>query len=366
MNPAAPSTLPTSSDDRKPARRKGLRILLAVLLAALVGAVAVERWKAEPNVPAATLHNPDAAAHASGVGCLGRIAPQNGTFFVSAQASGGRIPVIEQLRIHEGQELSAGEIMAVLDSRSHLESAVREAQARVNLAEVRLARVKAGANPGESEVIKAEIARLEILRDAAQRDYSRNEPLFKQDFISRAQIDTLGTRVRESDALIRQANDRLAAISVVRKEDIDLADAEVRAAQADLEHTQLEVATSYVRSPSRARVLRVIAHTGEPIGPSGIAELAETERMMVIAEVYETDISRVHIGQKATVKSELLPHSLEGVVAYISPQVQPQQTISGTPGTPSDARVFEVRIKVPDSELLATRIRGRVDVLIAP
>jgi HlyD family secretion protein len=360
MNPTSPPT-----DERKSARRKALWIFIVVLLAAL-GAVAVERRKLDRNVPVATFQNPDAGAHVSGVGCVGRIAPENGTFFVSAQASGGRIPVIEQLRIKEGQELSVGEIMAVLDSRSHLESAVREAQARVNLAEVRLVRVKAGANPGESEVIKAEIARLEILRDAAQRDYSRNEPLFKQDFISKAQIDTLGTRVRESDALIRQANDRLAAIAVVRKEDIDLADAEVRAAQADLEHTQLEVATSYVRSPSRARVLRVIAHTGEPIGPAGIAELAETQRMMVIAEVYETDIPRVHIGQKATVKSELLPHALEGVVAYISPQVQPQRTISGVPGAPSDARVFEVRIKVPETEVLASRISGRVDVVIAP
>lgn len=354
-----------SSVEKKPGRRKVFWVVI-LLLAAILGAVAVERRKTDVSAPAATLQNGDAGAHASGVGCVGRIAPENGTFFVSAQAAGGRIPVIEQLRIKEGQELSAGEIMAVLDSRSHLESAVREAQARVNLAQVRLARVKAGANPGESEVIKAEIARLEILRDAAQRDYSRNEPLFKQDFISKAQMDALGTRVRESDALIKQANERLAAISVVRKEDIDLAEAEVHAAQADLEHTQLEVDTSYVRSPSRARVLRVIAHTGEPIGPGGIAELAETQRMMVIAEVYETDIARVHVGQKATIKSELLPHPLEGVVTYISPQVQPQQTISGTPGAPADARVFEVRIKVPDAEVLANRISGRVDVVIAP
>jgi len=361
MIPTTPST-----DEKKPARRKAFWILIVVLLAAVLGAVAVERRKPDLNVPAATFENRDAGAHASGVGCVGRIAPENGTFFVSAQASGGRVPVIQQLRIKEGQELSVGEIMAVLDSRPHLESAVREAQARVNLAEVRLVRVKAGANPGESEVIKAEIARLEILRDAAQRDYSRNEPLFKQDFISKAQIDTLGTRVRESDALIRQAKDRLAAIAVVRKEDIDLADAEVRAAQADLERTQLEVDTSYVRSPSRARVLRVIAHTGEPIGPAGVAELAETQRMMVIAEVYETDIARVHIGQKATVKSELLPHPLEGVVAYVSPVVQAQQTFSSTPGAPSDARVFEVRVKVRDAEVLASRINGRVDVVIAP
>jgi HlyD family secretion protein len=359
MNPT-PST-----DERKPAKRKAFWIFIVVLLAAL-GAVAVERRKLDLNVPVARFQNPDAGAQVSGVGCVGRIAPENGTFFVSAQASGGRIPVIEQLRIKEGQELSVGEIMAVLDSRPHLELAVREAQARVNLAEVRLVRVKAGVNPGESEVIKAEIARLEILRDAAQRDYSRNEPLFKQDFISKAQIDILGTRVRESDALIHQAKDRLAAISMVRKEDIDLADAEVRAAQADLERTQLEVETSYVHSPSRARVLRVIAHTGEPIGPAGIAELAETQRMMVIAEVYETDIPRVHVGQKATVKSELLPHPLEGVVAYISPQVQPQRTISGIPGAPTDARVFEVRIKVPNAEVLASRISGRVDVVIAP
>ncbi len=360
-----PSSFVASSGDTGP-QKKSLR-LAGILFAALVlaGAAAWQWRKPRVSPASASVRNPE-AARASSVGCVGRIAPENGTFFVSAHASGGRIPVIAQLLIHEGQQLSAGEIMAVLDSRAHLESAVREAQARLYLAQARLARVKAGADPSEAEVIKAEIARLEISRDAAQREYARNEPLYKQDFVSKAQMDVLDTRVRESGALIVQARKRLTAVSVVRKEDVDLAEAEVRAAEADLDQARLEVETSFVRSPSRARVLRVIAHAGEPIGPAGIAELAETDRMMVIAEVYETDIARVHVGQKSTITSELFPGALDGVVAYISPVIKPQETASGNPGAPADARVFEVRIKVPDTDLLASRIHGRVDIVIAP
>lgn len=362
-----PNPAPSSNPRSRGVEPQGNRRLLWILLVALLiaGAVAFHWRMPNGSVQSAPIRNPE-SARAFSVGCVGRIEPENGTFFVSAHTSGGRIPVIAQLRIHEGQKVSAGEIMAVLDSRPHLESAVREAQARLNLAQVRLARVKAGADPSEAEIVKAEIARLEISRDAAQREYARNEPLYKEDFVSKAQMDALETRVRESDARILEARKRLAAASVVRKEDIDLAEAEVRAAQADLDQAQLEVETSFVRSPSRARVLRVIAHAGEPIGPSGIAELAETDRMMVIAEVYETDIARVHLGQKAKVTSELLPRALEGVVAYISPLVKPQQTASGNPGAPADARVFEVRIRIPDTDLLADRINGRVDVVIAP
>jgi HlyD family secretion protein len=102
------------------------------------------------------------------------------------------------------------------------------------------------------------------------------------------------------------------------------------------------------------------------VGPEGSAELADTSRMAVVAEVYEADIARVHLGQKAVIASALFPGPLNGEVVSIDPRIEKQQPLSIEPGAPSDARIFKVRIRVPDSAFLAMRINGKVDVVIQP
>jgi HlyD family secretion protein len=328
---------------------------VAILLAALSGCAARQEAKES---------SPDTKPTQMNVGCFGRILPENGTFFVSADTSGGRIPVIEQLRFQAGDQVSRGQILATLSSRPYLEGAVREAEARVGLARARLSRVRAGPLPWETAVIAAEIARLQTQRDAAARDYSRNKPLYDKDFISKAQLDEIDTHVRDIDSLIHQAQEGLKSVGVIRPEDIAIAEQELLVAESELARMKKEVDASVVRSPSNARVLRVIAHAGEPVGPLGIAEFADTSVMVVMAEVYEADIARVHLGQKAEITSPLLPHSLNGEVAWIGTQIERQEALSAEPGSPSDARIFKVKLRVADSSSLAARINAKVNVVI--
>jgi HlyD family secretion protein len=306
---------------------------------------------------------PESRAAVAGVGCIGRILPENGTFYVSPYTGNG---VIDQLKIKPGDEVSAGQVVATLRSGPYLETIAREAETRVNVARERLARVKAPPLPDESGVVNAEIARLQVQRDAAARDVERNKPLYDKDFLAKAQFDALETRVRDLDAAIAQARERLRTFPKVRPEDVAIAEAEVKVAEAESARTRQDVATSVVRAPSKARVLRVIGHPGEAVGPQGIAEFAETDRMVVVAEVYEADIGRVHEGQKAVITSDLLPAAVNGEVDLVGSQIERQEQISSEPGAPSDARIFKVRLKVPDQKFLAERINGKVNVVIQP
>jgi HlyD family secretion protein len=147
---------------------------------------------------------------------------------------------------------------------------------------------------------------------------------------------------------------------------VSIAEAEVRVAEAELTSARQEMETAVVRAPAAGHVLRLLAHAGELVGPNGIAELADTSHMAVVAEVYEADIARVHPGQRAVITSKLFPGPISGEVVSIDPQIEKQQPLSIEPGAPSDARIFKVRIRVPDSGLLARRIDGKVDVVIQP
>jgi HlyD family secretion protein len=306
------------------------------------------------------------ANSAEGVGCLGRILPVDGSFYIAPYTSAGRTPVVDQLKIKAGDDVAAGQIIATLQSRPYLEAAVKEAETQVALAHQRRVRMNSGAMAEEMSVVQAELARVQVQRDAAARDYDRNKPLYDKDFLSKAQLDALETRVHDADALLAQTRARLTAMNKVRPEDNGIAEDEIRVAEAELARARQEVASSVVRAPAKAHVLRILAHAGEAVGPQGIAEMADTSRMAVFAEVYEADIARVHLGQKASITSPLLPGPLTGEVEYIDPQIERQDPISIEPGAPSDARIFKVRLRVPDQGVLAARINGKVDIVIQP
>lgn len=73
-------------------------------------------------------------------------------------------------------------------------------------------------------------------------------------------------------------------------------------ARVDLAAAQARLELSLVRSPLHTQVLEVHSYPGESVGSDGILELAQTDRMYTVAEVFETDISRVRGGQAATVR----------------------------------------------------------------
>jgi HlyD family secretion protein len=86
--------------------------------------------------------------------------------------------------------------------------------------------------------------------------------------------------------------------------------------------------------------------------------------MYAIAEVYETDIGRVRVGQRAQVSSDALQGTLHGSVEKIRFKVAKQDEIGTDPAARKDARIVEVEIKLDDSAAAANLTHLQVDVLI--
>ena len=105
---------------------------------------------------------------------------------------------------------------------------------------------------------------------------------------------------------------------------------------------------------------------GEEIGPKGILELARTDQMYVIAEVPESDVGRVRIGNKARIRSEALAEPLGGAVESIGSQVSKENVAPADPVSFSDERIVEVRIRLDDSSRASHLIHGKVTALIEP
>lgn len=186
----------------------------------------------------------------------------------------------------------------------------------------------------ERAVQRAEVARLEAELATAERELERNRRLRRDSVLS----DT------EWDALLLRRD----------------------VARAALERARAELGLSTVRSPLDGQVLEIHAREGERVGGEGIAELGQTAAMVAVAEVYETDIGRVRVGQRARVRSPALPHALEGVVDRIGLKIGKKDVLSTDPVADADARVVEVEIRLLEPELAAALTNLRVEVLIGP
>lgn len=137
-------------------------------------------------------------------------------------------------------------------------------------------------------------------------------------------------------------------------------------ARAQLRYAEAELARSTVRAPFDGQVLAVHARSGERVGPKGIVELGRTDEMYAIAEVYETDVRRIKVGQRAKVSSPALEAPLEGAVERVGMKIGKLDALSTDPAARTDARVVEVEIRLDDSEPVKGLTNLQVEVAIAP
>ena len=181
---------------------------------------------------------------------------------------------------------------------------------------------------------KAEVARLEAILTNARNEIARQNDLSKRSLTSKANLDTA-------------------------QMGLDIALADLAAAKASLE-------LSVVRSPLRAQVLEIHSYPGERVGPEGIMELGRTDRMYAVAEVYETDITAVKVGQAATIRTSAMDTELTGKVERVSLKVGRLDAVGTDPIAKTDARVVEVFIRLDDSEAVSRFTNMQVRVEIQP
>jgi HlyD family secretion protein len=141
---------------------------------------------------------------------------------------------------------------------------------------------------------------------------------------------------------------------------------QVRISKSELREAEAAFERAHVRAPISGRVITVHARQGERIGVEGVVELGRTDHMFAIAEVYETDIGRVKVGQRATVTSPVLSAPLTGTVDRVSLRVAKQDTLGTDPAARKDARVVEVEIRLDNSEVADAYTNLQVEVEIEP
>jgi HlyD family secretion protein len=156
----------------------------------------------------------------------------------------------------------------------------------------------------------------------AQRDLARQEKLLASADVSQADVDLVESRVAELQAALDSSVHSLSAAEMnllVLQHHLEAADAEIERARDNLSYTT-------ITSPIDGVVTRVHAEEGEQAIPGTmnnpgtvIIEVADLSNMLLVAQVDETDVGRVKVGQPAKAEIHVCPDEVfEGVVDSIA------------------------------------------------
>jgi HlyD family secretion protein len=268
--------------------------------------------------------------------------------------------------VRVGDEVEAGQIVAILDTQRSRAATVIEAKAKVEVAKAKLAQVQAGPKRHEVSAQEAVIRRLEADLMAAQEEFERTGRLIHAKAVSREEYTLSRQKFAQARATLEQSQAQLDSLKTIRQVDVNAAEAEVFQAEAGLAVAQEDLQYTQVRSPLSGRVLRIRARPGERVGDEGILDAGNTNVMHVVAEIYEADVGKVSIGQTAEVHVPTLGVDLSGAVVSKDLTVSRKVIFSNDPVADIDARVVEVRIRLSaaDGAKVAGLSNARVEVVI--
>lgn len=250
----------------------------------------------------------------------------------------------KRLAVQTGQE-------RLKEADAVLQQILTTGEEKINEAKVTLTRIR---QTGNQQIQEAK-ANLERIKATANAEIVQAQTNFK--------------RILETgNQQINQANSTLNSLMEVRPVDVSLAQAEVERAIALVAQAQVDLDQAYIRSPINGRVLDIFTRPGELISSDGIVEIGETDQMYVVAEIYETDIAQVRLGQRALIRSDALTAELEGTVEEIGWKIGKKDILNTDPTADVDARVVEVKIRLDreDSERVSSLTNLQVEVKINP
>ncbi len=336
------------------------------------------------------------------VTALGRIEPEGEVIKLSAPVSGEGSRV-EKILIQEGDMVKVGQAIAILDNSDRLQAELTEAKAEVRIIQSKIAQIQAGVKQGEITAQKAIIDRLAVESQGdidtqkatleklqaellnAESENKRYQELYTEGAISASQRDSKSLNVETAKKSLeaaqsqlkklelssqqrkKEASATLDQISEVRKVDVEAAIAELNRAEVLVKKATINLQKAYVKSPQNGQVFEIHTHPGELITNNGIADIGKTSQMYVIAEVYESDITKILQGKQVRIVGDIFPQELQGKVERIGLQVSKQNLTNTDPSSNIDNRIVKVHIRLntASSQQAAKFTNMQVKVIIS-
>ena len=265
---------------------------------ALAGGLSFAAWSALKPKPAPKPLAPVVQV----VTAQGRLIPQGGLVNLSIPAgTAGGNEVVERWFVKEGARIEKGQLLAQLSSYGQLKAALDQAEASLS-------------------ATRSLLPYLIISRDKGKELFQ--EGAVSEEEFGKAQASVIGRR------------------------------ADISGSEAALQEARLKLATAQVRSPLDGTLIRIYSWPGMKETSDGLALIGRTGRMQAWAQVFQTDIPKLKIGQAATIQPETggFTGKIQGRVESIIGNVSERDIFATNSNNDVNARVVLVKLDIASED----------------
>jgi len=247
--------------------------------------------------------------------------------------------IITELLVEEGDEVSAGDVIARLET-TDLRIQLKGAQAAAERAMSLLDDLKRGLRPEEIEKLLKIVELKEANLERARIDYDRKRKLADQKAAPEHEADMARMLMEAARKDLETAQEQVRIARLGSRED-QIAAARWALRQAETAVSQIEqrIADTEVTAPIDGRVSVKNVEQGEIARPGAtIVTLVDLKRPWVRIFVPENKLGRVRLGMTADILSDSFPDKVyKGIIRHIATEAE---------FTPKNVQTQEERVKL--------------------
>jgi HlyD family secretion protein len=275
---------------------------------------------------------------------------------------------IATMKFEEGETVSAGTVLAEIDTRPYLDKK-QAADAQAAQKAATLQKLEAGPRPAEIAQARANLTERAADLENAQRAFERARQLRPGGVISQAALDDAQATKDMAVARLASTKESLNLLEEgSRVEDIAAARADFAAAQANAATAQTDLADTQLITQADGVILSRVREPGAIVAPNDIVYvLSLTRPVWVRAYIAEPQLGRIHPGMAVGVTSDSTQgHAYRAHIGFISPVAEFTPKSVETPELRTDL-VYRLRVIVDDAdERLRQGMPVSVQVALAP
>lgn len=281
---------------------------------------------------------------------------------------------VYEVPVQDFQFVKAGDLLVRLDDRIYKQR-LNQALAQLEQQKAALANNLQQRKSAEATILQkqAAIANSDAQTRKSQADLRRNEELIRDGSVSRRELDV--TRAADAQAVAVLAEAR-AALDISRQ-DLETVivnraslQASVLSAEAAVELARIDLDNTRVLAPRSGRLGQIGVRLGAYVNSGAQLMALVPDTLWVIANMKETQMDKVRIGQPVSFTVDALNHlQLRGHVQRISPATGSEfallQSDNATGNFVKIAQRVPVRITVDPDQVEAQRLRPGMSVVVS-
>lgn len=231
--------------------------------------------------------------------------------------------IIAAVPVQRGDKVADGALLFQLDQTAEI-AAHDQATAQLAQAQAQFEDLNKGLRASELDQIKAARASAAANAVKANADLDRARQLFADGHISKSSLDAAKANSEAATGALHEAEARLTTGRLAARSDqIAAAAAAVKAAQAALTQADWRLAQREGHAPNDGVIEDVFYRVGEMASPGApVVSLLPPTNIKLRFFIPESELGRVHVGDKVALACDGCADSLTGTIRFIATQAE--------------------------------------------